>query len=473
MEIKHIVESVAVRGDFSVLMRLDDKAGYALELAESLNQLSRVTEAGLKDVLRVASVLAKGDLTQIIEHDYPGTFGEVETCMNDTVANLKVLVGQIKESTQTIHTASREIAAGNSDLSHRTEEQATSLQETAGRMKLLTDTVRLNTQNARQANQLAIGASGIAIKGGEVVSEVVDTMSSISASSKKISDIISLIDGIAFQTNILALNAAVEAARAGEQGRGFAVVASEVRNLAQRSALAANEIKKLINDSADKVAAGADMALKAGQTMDEVVNSVKRVTDIMAEINAASVEQSAGIEQVNQAIIQMDDVTKQNAALVEEAAAAAESLEEQSRQLTSMMSTFKLDQHEVSEQLALAGPKKFSFANAINAHTKWKVRLIDFIKGKSSEQFEVANVSCDDQCELGQWLYSEAVSYGRLPEYKKLITSHAAFHRSVGDIVQCVHDHRHNEAMGKLGGEFFQLSNQTVRAIKLLQDKIG
>lgn len=341
-EIKRIVEAAAVRGDFSVTMSMDGKAGYTRELSELLNQLSNVTEAGLHDVLRVASVLAKGDLTQTIEKDYPGTFGEVEACMNDTIANLKVLVEQIKESTHTIYTASKEIAAGNGDLSQRTEEQAASLEETAARIKVLTTTVKQNAQNAHQANHLAIGASSIAVRGGEVVSEVVNTMSSISESSKRISEIISLIDGIAFQTNILALNAAVEAARAGEQGRGFAVVAVEVRNLAQRSAAAANEIKKLINDSVEKVAVGADLADKAGKTMDEVVDSVKHVTEIVAEISAASIEQSSGIEQVNQAITQMDEVTQQNAALVEEAAAAAESLEDQAQQLTTMMSTFKL-----------------------------------------------------------------------------------------------------------------------------------
>jgi methyl-accepting chemotaxis protein len=257
--------------------------------------------------------------------------------------NLRSLISEIKDSTDTIHTAAKEISAGNSDLSQRTEEQASSLEETASSMEELTSTVKQNAENAKHANQLAIAASGVAGKGGAVVGQVVGTMDSINESSRKIVDIISVIDGIAFQTNILALNAAVEAARAGEQGRGFAVVASEVRNLAQRSAAAAKEIKTLIGDSVEKVEGGSKLVAQAGQTMEEIVTSIHRVTDIMSEITIASAEQSQGIEQINQAITQMDEVTQQNAALVEEAAAAAESLEEQSQNLLTSVSTFKVD----------------------------------------------------------------------------------------------------------------------------------
>ena len=342
-EIKDIVEAAAVRGDFSTKMDLNGKAGYAKDLSELLNQLSNVTDTGMKDVVRVANLLAKGDLTQTITQDYPGTFGEMKNGVNGTVANLKQLVGDIKDATDTINTAAQEISTGNSDLSQRTEEQASSLEETASSMEELTATVKQNAENARQANQLAIGASTVAEKGGAVVGQVVTTMDSINESSRKIVDIISVIDGIAFQTNILALNAAVEAARAGEQGRGFAVVAGEVRNLAQRSAAAAKEIKTLIGDSVEKVQGGSKLVVQAGQTMEEIVTSIRRVTDIMAEITAASSEQSAGIEQINQAVTQMDEVTQQNAALVEEAAAAAESLEEQTQNLLQSVSAFKLD----------------------------------------------------------------------------------------------------------------------------------
>jgi methyl-accepting chemotaxis protein len=343
-EIKCIVEAAALRGDFSVKMKMQGKTGYIQELGELLNQLSNVTETGLNDVLRVANLLAKGDLTQTITQDYPGTFGGVKAGVNSTVENLRGLIGQIKEATDTIATASHEIAAGNNDLSHRTEEQAASLEETAASMEELTSTVKLNVENAKQANQLAIGASDVAFKGGAVVNQVVVTMESINDSSRKIVDIISVIDGIAFQTNILALNAAVEAARAGEQGRGFAVVAAEVRNLAQRSAAAAKEIKTLINDSVEKVDGGSKLVDQAGQTMTEIVASIKRVTDIMSEITTASTEQSAGIEQVNQAITQMDEVTQQNAALVEEAAAAAEAMEEQAQNLAVSVGMFKVEE---------------------------------------------------------------------------------------------------------------------------------
>jgi methyl-accepting chemotaxis protein len=261
--------------------------------------------------------------------------------------------------------ATGQIAAGNADLSQRTEEQAASLEETASSMEELTSTVKQNADNARQANQLAAGASQVAVKGGAVVGQVVSTMSSINDSSKKIVDIISVIDGIAFQTNILALNAAVEAARAGEQGRGFAVVASEVRSLAQRSAAAAKEIKGLITDSVGKVEDGTRLVGEAGKTMDEIVTSVKRVTDIMAEIAAASQEQSSGIEQVNQAITQMDEVTQQNAALVEEAAAAAESLQEQAQSLTQAVSVFKLAQGEARVAVAAPAPQRSATVTAL------------------------------------------------------------------------------------------------------------
>jgi methyl-accepting chemotaxis protein len=285
--------------------------------------------------------IAGGDLTIDLEVK-PGDTSSLLYSLKSMQDALRNLIHEIKDSTDTINTASKEIASGNSDLSQRTEEQASSLEETASSMEELTSTVRQNAENAKQANQLAIGASDVAGKGGAVVSQVVTTMDSINESSRKIVDIISVIDGIAFQTNILALNAAVEAARAGEQGRGFAVVAGEVRNLAQRSAAAAKEIKTLIGDSVEKVEGGSKLVAQAGQTMEEIVTSIRRVTDIMSEITAASVEQSQGIEQVNTAITQMDEVTQQNAALVEEAAAAAESLEEQAQTLSAAIATFKV-----------------------------------------------------------------------------------------------------------------------------------
>ncbi|HEX4871062.1 MAG TPA: methyl-accepting chemotaxis protein [Nevskiaceae bacterium] len=337
------IVSAAANGDFTQRVSLDGKEGFFKGLAESINQLMGVSSVGLNEVARVLGALAQGDLTQTVQGDFKGTFGKLKDDANQTVSQLTEIITQIKQATDTINTAAREISTGNSDLSARTEQQAASLEETASSMEELTSTVKQNAENAKQANQLAVGASDVARKGGSVVSEVVTTMSAINESSKKIVDIISVIDGIAFQTNILALNAAVEAARAGEQGRGFAVVAAEVRSLAQRSAGAAKEIKSLIGDSVEKVGNGAKLVDQAGKTMEEIVTSVKRVTDIMAEISAASQEQSQGIEQVNQTITQMDEVTQQNAALVEEASAAARSLEEQAGGLSQSVSQFKLD----------------------------------------------------------------------------------------------------------------------------------
>ena len=294
---------------------------------------------------KIAGSIAHGDLSIAIETKESDR-GSLLVEMKEMRNSLVDIVSQVRRGTETIGTASREIAAGNIDLSSRTELQASSLEKTASAMEQLTSTVKQNADNAREANALAAAAADVARQGGDVVSQVVGTMGEINGSAKKIADIIGVIDGIAFQTNILALNAAVEAARAGEQGRGFAVVASEVRNLAQRSAAAAKEIKTLIDDSVSKVERGSKLVGQAGVTMDEVVTSVKRVTDIMSEIANASAEQSAGIAQVNTSIIEMDGMTQQNAALVEEAAAAAQSLQDQAGELGRVVSIFKLDESE-------------------------------------------------------------------------------------------------------------------------------
>ncbi|MBN5008329.1 methyl-accepting chemotaxis protein [Stenotrophomonas maltophilia] len=334
--------SAAAAGDFSQrgdAQRFDHDFRVMIE---QLNSMMQVADGNLGQLSQLLQSIAAGDLTARMDGQFNGVFARMRDDANTTVTQLTQIVSQIQASASSITLAAGEIASGNSDLSRRTEQQAANLEETAASMEELTSTVRQNAEHARQANQLAIGAHGVASQGGEVVGQVVTTMSAIEASSKKIAEIISVIDGIAFQTNILALNAAVEAARAGEQGRGFAVVASEVRTLAQRSAAAAKEIKGLIDDSVGKVAEGSSLVHQAGSTMGEIVASVQRVTDIMAEISAASQEQSAGIEQVNQTVVQMDETTQQNAALVEEATAAARAMEDQAVQLGEAVARFRL-----------------------------------------------------------------------------------------------------------------------------------
>jgi len=305
--------------------------------------IARKIVTSLLEAIEVTKAVAAGDLTTHVKATSKDEVGQLMTAIDSMSTSLITIVGDVRNSVNTIATASNEIAAGNMDLSSRTEQQAGSLEETASAMEELTSTVKQNADNARQANQLAVSASEVATEGGQVVSQVITTMDEINESSRKIVDIISVIDGIAFQTNILALNAAVEAARAGEQGRGFAVVASEVRSLAQRSAAAAKEIKTLIDDSVSKAEDGSKLVAQAGATMEQVVSSVKRVTDVVAEISAASAEQSNGIGQINQAVALMDESTQQNAALVEQAAAAAKSLQDQALGLEKTVSIFKLE----------------------------------------------------------------------------------------------------------------------------------
>ncbi len=467
----------AGQGDFSVKLELEGKSGYDRNLAQLLNQLSDVTEEGLTDIMRVSQALAKGDLTQTITKDYPGLFGQTKQGVNTTVESLRKLIGEVRESSDTINNAAQEIAQGNTDLSQRTEEQASSLEETASSMEQLTTTVQHNAENARQANQLAIGASDVAGKGREVVGDVVATMDLITESSRKISDIISVIDGIAFQTNILALNAAVEAARAGEQGRGFAVVAGEVRSLAQRSAAAAKEIKALIGDSINNVEDGSKRVAQAGQTMDEIVSAINKETDIMSEITDASQEQSQGIGQVNVAITQMDEVTQQNAALVEEAAASAESLEEQAKNLADIVHVFKVD-HAAGSSVGLLGkPVKAQYSShfdeAIAAHIKWKIRLRQFIDGEGTEQLESASVCQDNLCALGQWIcQGEGVQHKDLPQYADLCTKHTNFHRCAAEVVKKVEAHDKAAALSILNQEFPVAAKDTVTAIMSLKKEV-
>jgi methyl-accepting chemotaxis protein len=354
---------VWIQASYNPIIGPDGKPFKVVKYATDITAQVKATEvlqAAVQQTQAVVTAAKENDLCHRIPLE--GKSGEIaQLCdgVNGLIDTMSTMIGEISDTANTLTTAAREIASGNTDLSQRTEEQAASLEETAASMEELTNTVRQNAENAQQANKLASSASEVAVKGGSVVAEVVQTMDGITQASRKIADIIGVIDEIAFQTNILALNAAVEAARAGDQGRGFAVVAAEVRNLAQRSANAAKEIKGLISDSVSKVESGSRLVDTAGKTMEEIVQSVKRVTDIMAEISAASQEQRAGIEQVNNAVMQMDKVTQQNAALVEEAAAAAKSMEDQTDSMSEMVAQFKLsDGFARAQSRPAAGPVK-------------------------------------------------------------------------------------------------------------------
>ncbi|WP_024326827.1 methyl-accepting chemotaxis protein [Thioalkalivibrio sp. AKL19] len=342
----------AAAGNLGERLAPEEYQGFARNIAEGVNELLDAVVSPLREGSRVMQAMAEGDLSGRLEGDFKGEFAEFRDAIHTTLENLDNLVGQILEGAGNVRSASAEIAQGNTDLSQRTEEQASSLEETASSMEEMTSTVKSNADNARQANQLAAAARDKAQEGGEVVQKTVSAMGEINQSSKKIADIIGVIDEIAFQTNLLALNAAVEAARAGEQGRGFAVVATEVRNLAQRSAQAAKEIKTLINDSVERIGEGSKLVDNSGKALEDIVDSVKKVSDIIAEIAAASEEQSTGLDEINKAVTQLDEVTQQNAALVEEAAAASESLDDQSRELLEMMSFFKGVQASAAGQAA-------------------------------------------------------------------------------------------------------------------------
>ena len=505
-EVSSEIETLAAsgaRGDFSKRANISRFDFMFKDILVDFNTLIETCDIGFNDILHVTNAMAQGDMTRTIDKDYPGTFGEVIAGINATGQHIKNLVSEIKEAAETINTAAKEIASGNNDLSHRTEEQAASLEETAASMQELTSTVQANSTNAKQANQLAQNAAEIADEGVNVVDKVVSTMELINASSNKIVDIISVIDSIAFQTNILALNAAVEAARAGEQGRGFAVVASEVRNLAQRAAAAAGEIKSLIADSVEKTEDGSRLVNQAGHTIKEIVNSIQRVTAIMSEISAASIEQSSGISQVNQAIAQMDDVTQQNAALVEQAAAAAESMEEQTQNLSATVAVFKTDDNYspspavnrttqktlpvkaasykpnltayVAENKAIDNVEEISVEldSALHKHAEWKVKFRTALA--HHDQLDVATISKDDCCHFGQWLHGNTKSHlGHLDSFSKCVAQHAAFHVEAGKVAQAINDDRGHEvnAMLSPGSAFTETSSAVGVAIMRLKKDV-
>jgi len=457
--------------------------------------------------MSAVNALAQGDLTASIPLG-PGDSTSLMAALAGMRDNLAHVVADVRSNAEGVATASAEISQGNSDLSARTESQASALEETAASMEQLSATVKQNADSASQANQLAQNASTVAIRGGEVVSQVVGTMKDINDSSRKISDIISVIDGIAFQTNILALNAAVEAARAGEQGRGFAVVATEVRSLAGRSAAAAKEIKSLINASVERVEQGTALVDQAGSTMTEVVSAIRRVTNIMGEISSASSEQAAGVVQVGEAVQQMDQVTQQNAALVEEMAAAAGSLKSQAEDLVGTVAVFKLVQgmggyttashpaaasvnkhlpagisyksavqHRISSPVAdrdSTSNLAINLDNAIQAHANWRTKLRS--AANRHEQVDVDTIGRDDCCELGKWLHGVGgAKLGGKPTFVSLINGHREFHTEAGKVARMVNQGAGAQAQKMLesGTPFARASSEVGRLIIQLKKEMG
>ncbi len=479
------VVQAASSGDLSKRLRIEDKTSVFAELSGNVNGLLDVLEKLIKDTGDVFHALAQGDLTVSIDRDYTGEFARLRDDVNATVAQLTGVMGKIRYSTNALGQAAHEITEGNNMLAERVEQQASSLEETASSMEEITSTVRHNADNSRKASELSKQTLEKAVAGGEVVTETIHAMDKITEASKRISDIIGVIDDIAFQTNLLALNAAVEAARAGEQGRGFAVVASEVRNLAQRSASAAKEIKDLIRDSVGKVEEGSRLVNQSGETLDEIVASVTKVDEFFAEIAAASAEQYAGIDLVNQAVTQMDGNVQKNAALVEEVAQASQLMDEQARELRELVSYFKtVSQGGVeSKEGGWDGVERRSpdrpwsgvkapdldFAAARTKHKLWKKRLRSFLDGE--ETMSEAEAASHHECDLGKWLYASGLDqFGDLPEMQELEKIHAEMHGLIKKVIRNKHAGQVAQAESVLK-QVEEYSDRIVGLLDILEQK--
>ncbi|SMF94114.1 methyl-accepting chemotaxis sensory transducer with Pas/Pac sensor [Methylomagnum ishizawai] len=422
-------------GDLQHRIDVEGRTGFTRRMGEGLNLVAEDVELSLKDFGRVIRGMAEGDLTRSTGYDgYEGVYAEFRANLMQSQSKLSEVFGQIRQAADFIYNASQEIAAGNNNLSQRAEEQAASLEQTASSMEQLTSTVNQNAENAIAANQVSSVARDLAQKGGDVVERAVAAMRDINDSSAKIANIIGTIDEIAFQTNLLALNASVEAARAGEQGRGFAVVATEVRNLAQRSAKAAKESRELIQNSLDKVGTGSALVTQSGGMLNDIVGSVQKTGDLVSEIAAASREQAQGIQQINGAVAQMDEITQQNAALAEQASAASVSMCEQAKNMVQLVGFFKTEDTAQAKRPAKATTASLDFSMARSKHLAWKVRIRDFLAGR--ESLTMAQAVSHRECDLGKWLYSTGLKqYGHLHEMRELEAEHEKMHGLVRTII--------------------------------------
>ncbi len=450
-EIQDIIEA-SINGDLERRIPTEDKQGFHLKVSRSINDLLTVNSQVVQEVTRVLARMAEGHLREPVNFDYDGTYRTLKSNLQKATGKLAEALAQVKQTADEVRRGAEEIAAGNLDLNQRTQQQAGSLEQTAASMEQMTGTVRHNAENARMASELSASAAQDAEKGGEVVGKAIDAMSEINEASNRIADIIGVIDEIAFQTNLLALNAAVEAAHAGEQGRGFAVVASEVRNLAQRSAEAAKEIKDLIEDSVQKVNVGSELVDETGRSLQGIVQAVNKVNTIISEIATANQEQALGIDQVNRAVLQMDEMTQQNAGLVKQVAAASEALGENARALHSALSFFDFGHgHDHGHGHGGGGGLADLDLSAIKAkHLSWKTRIRSFLDGRSTLTREQA-VSHRD-CDLGKWLYADGLrQLAHIPEMGELERDHKTLHATIREIIELKEAGRDEEAERKYG----------------------
>ncbi len=479
-EIKAIIENVKA-GVLDSRLDTHNKSGFHLTLSVGINELTNIIEKVLKDIADVMQYMAAGDLTHPITSEYEGVYGKCKNDINSTLAKLKEVYSQIKDSAEFVNNSSQELANGNNNLSKRAEEQASSLVKTAASMQELTSTVKNNADNSQHANLVANNAQKLAQKGGLIVSSAVKAMQEINESSNKIAAIIGVIDEIAFQTNLLALNASVEAARAAEHGRGFSVVATEVRNLSQRSSAAAHQSKELIQNSIEKVRIGADYVNQTGNALAEIVAGVIEVNTIISEIAAATIQQSSGIEQVNVTITKMDEITQQNAALAEQTSSVSIAMSEQASRMSSLLAFFRLDDgirhatltNNVHKVILPDQKVSIDLDSAMQKHIEWKIKLRNAISRQ--ETLDPVTISKDNCCDFGKWLYGEGkLQYEHKQSFKACLSNHAQFHKEAAKVAVAINERNFDKAKDMLSSDspYSKVSSAVGLAITLLKNDI-